>query len=321
MMLLLEIKEKIKEIYYRNKPYVDPVWKFGMALAVFMVINLQLGYDERLTSFPVVLVLSLLAAFTGPGALVFLAGALAIAQVFSASMLLAVVVAIVFLLMYCLVLRFTPRFSYVIVLTPILFVLKLPYCVPLLLGTISAPSAILPMSCGIITYYMFLAIQAASNSTFGVSIEDALNIYKIVVGSVFSNKEMLVCLLAFAAALLITYIIRRQSFNHAFEIGIIAGAIVLVLGFLMGSMVFSVGEILPVAIGTLISALLAIVIWFFRMGLDYTAVERVQFEDDDYYYYVKAVPKISVTVPEKNVKRINHPKKPGRVSEQEFDED
>ena len=44
---------------------------------------------------------------------------------------------------------------------------------------------------------------------------------------------------------------------------------------------------------------------FFRMVLDYTSVENVQFEDDDYYYYVKAVPKISVAAPDKKVKKIN----------------
>ena len=33
--------------------------------------------------------------------------------------------------------------------------------------------------------------------------------------------------------------------------------------------------------------------------------EKTQFEDDDYYYYVKAVPKIKVTTPEVSIKRIN----------------
>jgi len=30
---------------------------------------------------------------------------------------------------------------------------------------------------------------------------------------------------------------------------------------------------------------------FFARNLDYNRIERVQFEDDEYYYYVKAVPK------------------------------
>ena len=38
--------------------------------------------------------------------------------------------------------------------------------------------------------------------------------------------------------------------------------------------------------------------------MDYSRTENVQFEDDEYYYYVKAVPKIGVAVPEKQVMHI-----------------
>ena len=38
--------------------------------------------------------------------------------------------------------------------------------------------------------------------------------------------------------------------------------------------------------------------------VDYRRTEYVQFEDDEYYYYVKAVPKVGVSVPEKQVKHI-----------------
>ncbi len=34
-------------------------------------------------------------------------------------------------------------------------------------------------------------------------------------------------------------------------------------------------------------------------------VNALQFEDDEYYYYVKAIPKVAVTTPEKTVKKIN----------------
>lgn len=321
MMLLLEIKEKIKEVYYKNKSYADPLWKFCTALLVFLIINYQLGYNEKLASIPVAMVLSPISAFTGPAVFVFLSALMVIGQVFHASMLLAVIVTVVFVVMYCMVLRFTPKFSYVLVLTPICFALKIPYCIPLVMGIISTPAAIVPVSCGIVTYYMFQTIQLTANSTFGVSMEDALNIYKIVAGGLLTNKEMMVNLAVFAAALLVTYVIRRQVINHAFEIGIFAGAIVLALGSLGGSMVFDTGGALAAVIGTIVSAVIAIAVWFFRSGLDYTAVERIQFEDDDYYYYVKAVPKISVTAPEKNVKRINNPKNLTEEVDEEIEED
>ena len=43
--------------------------------------------------------------------------------------------------------------------------------------------------------------------------------------------------------------------------------------------------------------------------MDYTRTEMVQFEDDEYYYYVKAVPKNVLAAPQKKVKRINKQQK------------
>ncbi len=45
--------------------------------------------------------------------------------------------------------------------------------------------------------------------------------------------------------------------------------------------------------------------FFFVLAVDYLGTEYIQFEDDDYYYYVKAVPKIKVTASDVQVKRIN----------------
>ena len=47
------------------------------------------------------------------------------------------------------------------------------------------------------------------------------------------------------------------------------------------------------------------VLHFFLFSVDYSRTEKLQFEDDEYYYYVKAVPKNVVATPEKKVKRIN----------------
>ena len=41
------------------------------------------------------------------------------------------------------------------------------------------------------------------------------------------------------------------------------------------------------------------------LSVDYVRTERLEFEDDEYHYYVKAVPKIGVTAPQKSVKHIN----------------
>jgi hypothetical protein len=59
-------------------------------------------------------------------------------------------------------------------------------------------------------------------------------------------------------------------------------------------------------VGSVISLLIEFVIQFFCMNLDYARTERVQFEDDDYYYYVKAIPKKMVAVKEVTVKHFGN---------------
>ena len=64
-----------------------------------------------------------------------------------------------------------------------------------------------------------------------------------------------------------------------------------------------------------VSALIAVVYHFFVFAVDYTRTEYVQFEDDDYYYYVKAVPKSFITRAEKSIKNISS--EPGEKSDDE----
>ena len=64
----------------------------------------------------------------------------------------------------------------------------------------------------------------------------------------------------------------------------------------VGDFVFGVsvapGELI---IGLLLAAVIGLIYNFFIFSVDYTRTEHVQFEDDDYYYYVKAVPKMTVS--------------------------
>jgi hypothetical protein len=49
-----------------------------------------------------------------------------------------------------------------------------------------------------------------------------------------------------------------------------------------------------VFVGIVFSFVLAQIVRFFIFNVDYLRIENVQFEDEDYYYYVKAIPKVMV---------------------------
>jgi len=158
--------------------------------------------------------------------------------------------------------------------------------------------------------YLFSVIKEAKNLQVDVSVEDTLQLYTYVTNEIVANKQLLLTIIIFACIIIVTYLVRRMKFDYAHEIAVVAGALTCILGFLIGNLIFDISNHIGVMIlGTLVSGILAIIIQFFHLALDYTGVEYVQFEDEDYYYYVKAVPKINVTTPQINVKRINPQKR------------
>lgn len=305
MMSLLVLKERLITIYQKMEAYTKPVIRFFMALIVFIVINNSYGYDPRFNSTVVVLLLSAICAFLPTSIMIVLAAIVSFFHFYFVSKILSILVILVFLILYLLFARFTPKQGYVLVLMPICFVLKIPYMLPILLGIIATPIAIVSVSCGVILYFFIGIVKQAAQITVSVSVEDTLQLYTFVIDSLKANKEMILTLVIFAIVLIITYIIRTRKIDHAFDIAIASGVVVNILVFLIGDLRLDIQDkILPLVIGSLVSGVIVYIIQFFRLTLDYTAVENVQFQDDDYYYYVKAVPKMKVSVPQRNIKRI-----------------
>ena len=117
---------------------------------------------------------------------------------------------------------------------------------------------------------------------------------------------MLIMMAVFALVIAVVWFIRKFAFDYSFEISIGAGVMVNILGFLIADLQYDA----TVSVGTLIamsvlSGLIAMLCDYMKRVLDYTAVERVQFEDDDYYYYVKAVPKVNISLREMDIKHFN----------------
>lgn len=306
IVTILELRAQILRFLQRFQLIIEPVVKFIVAFAVFRSINNAIGHQEQLASLPAELLLSLLGTFTPPVLLVLLAGAVALAHVYVASPLLAILVAVLFVILYCFIARFSGKYGYVVLAVPILFLLKIPYVVPLVLGLVATPLAIIPAACGVIIYRMFVVISNVALVEESMGIEDILEMYIDVIDRLVADKQMLITIGVFFVMILVMYLMRKLSMEYVFEISVAVGAIVCILGFLIADVVLQTEQdIIAMVFGTVGSMLIALVFQFFRLALDYTAVERVQFEDDDYYYYVKAVPKMNLTVPERSVKHIS----------------
>ncbi|ABX43901.1 hypothetical protein [Lachnoclostridium phytofermentans] len=318
MMQILEFREKLREIYQKYQNYLNPVLKFIVGFIVFLMINKAIGYNDKLNKVTISLLLAVVSAFTPSAILVLLAMVLSLAHVYSVAKLLAILLVFIYVILYCLFVRYTPRFGYVVLGIPILYLLHIPYAVPLLLGLIASPITILPASCGVAIYYIIHIIQEEVATAPDITnMDDIFPIFINIVDKIVANKQLIMSIIVFALVITLVYVIRRLKIEYAFEIAIGAGTITTIIGFLIVYLRLDIPkQIGTMILGTLISALIVIVIQFFRRVLDYTAVENVQFEDDDYYYYVKAVPKIKVSMTNVKVKRINAQ----RASEEELDD-
>lgn len=305
MTTLLVAKQYMKLFYSKYEIYITPFLKFLLAFTALRLINSRLGYMAAVNRLPIVLIVALMCSFMPTNFIVIMAALFILLHLYAFSLECTIVIGAAFLLMFLLYFRFSPKDTAVVVLTPVCFVLKIPYVIPISMGLIGTPTSAVSVACGIIVYYMIHYVNVNVSLLRGMTEEETAAKFKIVIDGILNNKEMVVTIAAFAVTLILVYIIRRLSIDYAWTIAMAAGAFVNVMVILIGDLMFDTNvSILGTVIGTVVSLLLTGILQFFVFHVNYSRTEKVQFEDDEYYYYVKAVPKVTVTRPEKQVKQI-----------------
>lgn len=311
MTALLELRENLKKIYSRNEAFILPVVKFLLSFLVLSTINGRLGYMTKLDNMAIVLIVSLMCSFLPTGFVTFFAMVFSLMHMYALSLETAAVGLVVFLLLYLLFLRFTSKEALVVVLTPILCMLKIPYVMPVAMGLIGTPASCVSVGCGVVVYYLIQTVINNAVTINSMGAEEATAKLRLLIDGMLGNKEMLVTIAAFAITVIVVYLIRRMSMDHSWTIAMIAGVMIEVLMLLVGDLMYDTNlSIVSALLGAVVTVLACKIIEFFRFCLDYSRTEKVQFEDDEYYYYVKAVPKMTVAAPTNTVKKINTQRRP-----------
>lgn len=303
---LLELKEKFARFYGKYELYITPVIRFLVAFATFSMINAKTGYMSSLDRTPVALLLALVCSLLPVNATIVLATVLILVHLYSLSLEVCLVALLLFLLLYLLYFRFAPQNGYGAVLTGISFVLRIPYAMPLGLGLLREVYAVISLMCGTVVYF-FLEGVRTNQALLSETLEDTDN-SKIVIAlnQLLDNKEMFMVMGIMAITMVLVNLIRRLAVESAWTIAIISGTLFQTIGLIAGYMLLGIsGNMVTVLVGNVIGCVIAFVLQFLFFHLDYSRTERLQFEDDDYYYYVKAVPKVCVAGSDKKVKRFS----------------
>ena len=309
MINLLVFKEQLTGFFSRFETYITAVLKFLVALIALMIVNANLGYMSKIDNGAIVLIVSLLCSFLPMNLVVLLIAGIVLLHVYALSLQCAIIVAFIFVVMFVAYFRFSPRDSVAVLLTPICFILKIPYVVPMTLGFVGTPMSCVAVGCGTVAYFVldYIKENADQIASLSTDTESALGSFKYLIDGLLGSDKMLLLVITFAVVVIAEFMIKSLPIDYSWKIGLGLGAVVNILVILIGCSALEVDmSIAGVFVGTLVSVLIVLVIQFFVFNVDYLRTENVQFEDDEYYYYVKAIPKMSVEAPDVNVTRMGY---------------
>jgi len=319
---LFVYKGKITDLYKKYETYINIFLKFVLAILFFNYITKEIGTYDILTKLPIRLILSLICAFVSPAVFVLIAVIVILLHLFKMSMLLALLALVIFSIYYFLYLKFTPKHGLLMIAIPVFAPFHLHYAVPLLAGLKYTPFTIIPVGMSVVMSKLITYIkEAAPMITSNTDIEGTLAAYTVVIDSLMSDKEVQLFFIIFTLVILLTYVVSRLPIDYSWYISIGVGTLANMIGLLAGAKVLNVDiSGVGVILGSLISGIAIAALQFFICCIDYKRKEFVQFEDDDYYYYVRAIPKINVSAPEVKIRKItSEPKeaaaKPAKAAE------
>lgn len=307
MPAILEIRENIIRLYRQYEYIIRPAYKFLMALLAMVDISGRIGYNESLTGALPTLLVALIASVTPGGVTVAILAVVILAHLYSLSLEVALIGLVLLLLLLLVYFRFGPKDSMLLVSAPAAYMIGIPYALPIAGGLLFQPGSAVTVAVAAIahSYLSFVSENEAAIVSTGAD-EDMISRFRFVIDGVLQNKTMLITAAAAAIACILVYIVRRLPVPYAWYIATAAGGVAQLIVILIGDTAYATGISIPGAfLGTIVSVAIGAVITFFLFHLDYSRIENVQFEDDDYYYYVKAVPKINISEAERTVKTIN----------------
>ena len=308
MTSLYELKEQILRFCSCYEVYLIYAYKFVVALVLFSLINGSIGFIELISTWPVAIALALGCCLVSMSFTAFVAMALVLVNLYALSPEVALVAFLVFGIVFFLYFRFSPHDMVLFTITPIFCAMGIPYVLPIAAGLLRKRRSVTALVGGAFVYYFIAGIYQNINAlkliVAGVEVDSAK--LSIAVGQVLENKEMHMMLFLFAITTVVVYSIRRTSIQYAWKMAIVVGVLIQMSGMLIGYILLDItNKMIGMLVGNLLALLIGFALEFMFMNLDYSRTERVQMEDDEYYYFVKAIPKKMVTSSDKTVTEFN----------------
>ena len=229
-----------------------------------------------------------------------------VAHLYAISVEFALIALCVVLLMYLLYFRFASKSGYLLILTVFMCWIKMPFVLPVAVGLCSSVISVVPVSFGVIIYYIINTASVYETAVTNKSLTESMLQVSYLIESLIKNKQLFLVMAALAVTIIIVYIVRRLKIDYAWGYAIAIGSVAQFVVVVLGEILLKTGlNIILIVISVILGALAGYICNILFFAVDFRRTEYVQYEDDEYYYYVKAVPKINVAGEDVRVKQIN----------------
>ncbi|MGI6002651.1 MAG: hypothetical protein ACOX74_03360 [Lachnospiraceae bacterium] len=322
---LLNFRKRMILFSRKNENWLKIVLRFIGFLIVFMYVNRSIGYIAAMSGAAVNILLALICSVVPNGLAVFIFAADVAVQITRASAVVGIIMVIVMIILYLLFLKFSAKEAIVLFAIPVLMHFHLEYLIPVAAGVALSPYLIIPAvsSFFMVRYveYVMAAVGTsapdASQGLSNIDLNSTLTAVTSVMDSLQTDKTIVLFTLVTVITVALMYFISRAKFDYSWYVAIGVGAAAeLVFGFVLAGMLDVSLAAGPFVISVIVGAAIAAAVQFFECVADYRSKEYVQFKDDEYYYYVTAVPLFIADEEEAEKKRAEKREKQKQILEQ-----
>ena len=303
MNAFIRVRDDIRKYVLSREMLFLKIWNGLVAFVGLLCISANFGHFKQVSNIGVSIILSIICAFFPIRGVSIVLAAVLFIDLLSIKAEIALVALAMVIIGYVVCAYFRSKNTYNMVVVPICYSFGAPYVMSLACGLMSSIEELASVICGsVIAFYLHVIKE---NITSITDVNSPVSAISLVKEQMISNKMFWFFIAAMTAMFLVVYFLRRSSINMSWivanAVGVAIEFIIMLSGYLFTS---QKSEIPGLILGNILVLIVGVILNYFVLDLDYSRIEKVQFEDDDYYYYVTAVPKIRIVEEDKEIKKF-----------------
>lgn len=299
----VKIRDAMRNFVFSNSRWLKALGKGLVALFSFLIINHYFGYITFLKDPLFAIIMAIACAFIPMRAGGLLVMVYTFVQLTGLSGQVALVALILMVVSYGLSVFYGSKHIFNISYIPIATQIQLPY--PLVVGSalVGEINDVASVICGgILSFYLKIVRE---NASLFIEENSDVTVLDVITQRMVVNPMLYIYLAALTSAFVVIILVRNLEIKRSWLVAIVSG-IFMEMAFMLTGYVITgnLSKVPMLFVANIIAFIVGFAMTYIFRDLNYERIERVQFEDDDYVYYVTAIPKIELTKEEKRVTRI-----------------